>query len=47
MSFVGFAESYMDVMKKREELPPELQQAATKQNGIKYLDLTIIKMLLK
>ena len=36
MSFVGFAESYTEVFKNTDGLPTELQQAITKQNGIKY-----------
>ena len=35
VSFVGFAESYTEVFKNTDGLPAELQQAATKQNGIK------------
>lgn len=46
MSFVGFSESVSDVIRNMESgtqgLPPELQQLATKGNGMK---LTMSKKL--
>ena len=46
VSFVGFAESYTEVFKNTDGLPAELQQAATKQNGIKCYVTNMRRMLL-